>query len=154
MCTRRSVEPFPSLLHVFFSAREPFAPFLRPTLREWSFASHPWERDMTLNATIVVALAITPVTGNATSTTTLSPEAHTQHAPLSEPSTTARSDVPTQSNTSLAKDASQGCDGQTRSATSLHAMLSRFVRTSSLAGGVQCPIPPISDQSTQQEHQQ
>ena len=43
------------------------------------------------------------------------------------------------------------CNGQSPSTTSVTALLSRLVRPSTIAKGVYCPIPPVSDQAPAQE---
>lgn len=49
------------------------------------------------------------------------------------------------------KDAGKDCDGQPPSTLSVTTVLSRIVRSSNITRGVQCPIPPVPDQSTTQE---
>lgn len=57
------------------------------------------------------------------------------------------SNPPAPSSQSIAPD----CDGKAPATGSVTALLSKFVRSSNTARGVQCPIPPVSDQSTTQE---
>ena len=47
--------------------------------------------------------------------------------------------------------AAPDCDGVAPSAGAVTALLSRFVRSSNTAHGVQCSIPPLPDQLTTQE---
>ena len=47
--------------------------------------------------------------------------------------------------------ASPDCDGKAPASGSITALLSKLVRSSSAARGVQCPIPPVPDQPTIQE---
>ena len=47
--------------------------------------------------------------------------------------------------------ATQDCEGKAPSTGQVTALLSRLITSSSVVRGVQCPIPPVPDQSTGQE---
>ena len=52
---------------------------------------------------------------------------------------------------SLPQSAAPDCDGQAPSTGTVTALRSRLDRSSTLAHGVQCPIPPVPDHLTRQE---
>mgnify|MGYP001603042428 CR=1 FL=1 len=52
---------------------------------------------------------------------------------------------------SLQRNAAPDCDGAAPSTGTVTALLSRLVRSSAAARGVQCPIPPVPDHLTIQE---
>jgi hypothetical protein len=52
---------------------------------------------------------------------------------------------------SLQRRVAPDCDSVTPSTASVTALLSRFVRSSTPARGVQCPIPPVPEHLTIQE---
>jgi len=80
----------------------------------------------------------------------------TESQALSPPSTqTSVATTTSQSHSchgeSVRMNPAQDCDGQAASATSVTALLSRLVRSSGVARGVQCPIPPLPDESQLKE---
>ena len=64
---------------------------------------------------------------------------------------TSVSQPPSGKSESLQPRAGPDCAGVALSAGSVPALLSRFVRSSSVVRGVQCPIPPVPDNSPLQE---
>jgi hypothetical protein len=87
------------------------------------------------------------VATNASTTESLDP-----HLPSQQASIATSTSQPVSSNVeSHQKNAAPDCDGEAPSTASVPALLSRFVRSSTIARGVQCPIPPIPNQSTEEE---
>jgi hypothetical protein len=59
--------------------------------------------------------------------------------------------LPNTAASTSAKNNDPECDGQSSSTASVTALISRLVRSSADTAGVQCPIPPVPDESPLQE---
>jgi len=51
----------------------------------------------------------------------------------------------------LQQNTAPDCEGKSPSRNHAATLLSRFIRSSTMGRGVQCPIPPVPGQSTEQE---
>jgi hypothetical protein len=75
-----------------------------------------------------------------------------RHIPAPQPQTTTRTSQSLSSQGGVfQQNAAQDCTGEAPSTGSVPPLLSRLVRSSGVARGVQCPIPPLPDESQLKE---
>ena len=111
-------------------------------------------RRITLAALVAMTIGWGLPAAYAAETSSRAEATEAQDLPVAAPhANIATSGSPSPSNNagSLPTSAAPDCDGVASSASSVPALLSRLVRSSTAAHGVQCPMPPIPNQSPVEE---
>lgn len=105
-----------------------------------------------LAALVVVGIVWGLSTTHATETSSKPEASKLQDLPATVPDPQiATKESPSSPAEALQKGAALDCDGVAPSSSSVTALLSKLVRSSTIARGRQCLISPIPDQSTVQE---
>jgi hypothetical protein len=137
------------------SCIEPFRPSLRRTHRTHRCCHHTTGSEMKPSTILTIILTALLTGIQASITLADSPGASTTDSQALQVMTSALKQKNGPGRSSAPEDFSQGkapdCEGTVPSNGVVTALLSRIVRSPSIAPGKQCPIPPVPDHRLSQE---
>jgi hypothetical protein len=149
-----SVQPSQFCSPLAFSSGEPFLSSTRPTVQKRSGAlphrGTSVRRKMT--TTLVLLLGVVPTLVRAASMNGAQADVNPPIGSSGSSSSLSLPEVPVHGTHAVETVAGKECDGQTPTMGRATARPNRFVRSASPRRGVQCPIPPVSEQATLQEN--